>query len=298
MIRKMQLCIVVLCLSATSGMAQLWDWDTPSKNDKPEPVAAQPRGGDAPWNAFLGVTLDSTAGAEDFDTVEFGWNWDIATSSARSAGDFEFALEWYGMFFSSSAGIGLPDQVSRIVFDVEHRLGFRNGMVLETHLKPGMYFDLDEFDSDAIMVPFSLQLWSGLGSSLGGTIGLDFRSDFERELLPILGLRWNVNDATTLDLMIPKSLLRIRAGRDWQFWAGYAWENMDYALSEDKSDQEQIAIEDFRLSLGASYRMRNGLGLTLEYGRLTNRSVEFRASSNEIDISDEGSIRVGVGGPF
>ena len=64
MIRKMHLCMAALCLSATSGVAQLWDWDTPSKNDKPEPVAAEPRGGDADWNAYLGIILDSTAGPE------------------------------------------------------------------------------------------------------------------------------------------------------------------------------------------------------------------------------------------
>ncbi len=293
-LNTMVACVAMTSLCAPMVSADLWDWEIRKKT--PEPAAA-PRG-NVSYNAYLGLVMDSSVGNDDFDTVEFGGHWELGENRKTAMGDFDFDLNIHGLFFSGSAGIGLPDQLATVVLDIENLFTFRSGLVLETHVKPGLYFDLDDFSSDAVMVPFSLQLVTGLGSSISGTAGLDLRPGFEREIMPILGVRWAINDKTALDLMIPRSLLRIDTNHNWSFWAGYAWENMDYALGDDQSGRGQITIEDFRLTLGGSCKMRGGMQLSVEYGKLANRSVEYEDASSEVDVSDEAFIRVGVGGPF
>ena len=235
--------------------------------------------------------------------TEMDARWAFVYFSNMLGGDIDGNLIFHAKFFSGSAGLDLPDQVAVLALDLGWTWRYADKFSLQTRFEPGFYTDVEEFGADAIYYPFSLALARGFTPVLDGVIGVTIRPDFERVVMPIVGVNWEISNLVHLKAQLPESRLEYFVTANWNIYAGFNGENTSYALRKKGGfDREQITIEDLRFFGGLGYRINDELQVALEVGEVFDRDVEFdRAPEGmpaDVKIEDAFLFRVAVMGPF
>ena len=242
-------------------------------------------------------------GHGESSVTEMDANWAFAYFSDVLGGDIDGSLIFDAKFFSSSADLDLPDQVAVLALGLGWTWHYADKFSLQTRFEPGFYTDIEEFGSDAIYYPFSLALAHGFTPVLDGVVGLTIRPDFERVVMPIIGVNWEISNLVHLMAQLPESRLEYFATANWNIYAGFNWENTSYALRKQGDfDREQITIEDLRFFGGLGYRINDELQVALEVGEIFDRDVEFdrvaEGMPTDVEIEDAFLLRVAIIGPF
>ena len=173
-------------------------------------------------------------------------------------------------------------------------------MTLQTRIKPGIYSDLNSFESDMFFMPIAAMLAKNFSQSLSGTIGFEFRYGFDQLFMPIIGLDWEISDQCRLSARLPASLLKYVFNEYGSLYLGFKWNSMSYHLDEDDA-RDLMTIEDYRFFGGASFLVSNNIYMLVEAGKVSGRQISFEnndGSDIDYDIEDNIVIRVGVHGAF
>jgi len=235
--------------------------------------------------------------------LELEGDWMLAYLTDVARGDIDFNFRVRSTLFLDSAELQLPDQVAKIAIDAGWIWRYQNGMAIQFRAVPGIYSDLEEIDTDIFFVPFSCSLIRTFNRQLSGIVGAELRPGFEREIMPIIGLEWEINDALRLEARLPESRFIYFVSPNWTTYLGFDWQNTSFRLSESESyDRDLVTIEDFRTCWGLTHWISDQLHLTGEVGHVFDRNIEFKGSADgpdsEIDIESGMFVRFGLGGPF
>lgn len=304
--------IGMVCIAAGTLQAQERAW--PSIASMPSHSSSGPRSGECQildrhiansYEALFEVVPES-----DFDDygetglVEFGAKWrEVLFYRDILMADIDMDIGLNTILFFRSAGLKLPDQLLELSADVGWTWRYVNGTALQFRLMPGVYTDIEKIDSDSLFLPFSLAGVYSFHPSISGIAGLGIRAGFEREVMPILGIEWEMAEWLRLEAGLPESRLTCLFDRYWRGYLGMDWRSDTFSLSEDSSfDRDTITLEDFHAYLGVSYSLTDEVQLIGEIGTVYNRSVEFgrqvEGVDDSVDVDKQIFLRMGVGGPF
>jgi len=146
---------------------------------------------------------------------------------------------------------------------------------------------------------FGLALWNwqkhpDLSLSLGAVyLG---RSDLPP--LPAFGFSWTPKPTWRLDAVMPRPRLSHRLWKDggnaegWVYIGGTLGGNT-WAVRRNNGSDDELTISDLRLLFGYEEIRRGNRGLFAEAGYSFNRSIEYEASEEEVDLDDGLFIQAG-----
>jgi hypothetical protein len=243
------------------------------------------------------------AGYGDSGFLEIAADWDVAYFRGVALGDVEMNLRSKLTLLTDSARLELPDQVAMVAADIAWTGRYEGGYGVQARVKPGIYSDIEELGLDALAFPFSGTFIYAFDPAVSGMIGLEIRPGFERLVMPILGVAWEIRSDLRLEAGLPRTRLQYYAAQGWSTHLGFDWENVSYELREKGSfDRKQMTLEDYRLYWGLTRRVSDQMQLTFELGRAFERSVEFEApppgQPGDIAVDEAVYLKAALGGPF
>lgn len=230
-------------------------------------------------------------GDASFMEIKGDWNKMVYLEDALG-GTIDINFKLYTTFFiNPDHQLSLPDQVGALFLDAGWAFRFGNGIALQPRIMPGLYWDFEYMNSDMFSIPFSLMFIKAWNSQTSGYLGLQVRPDFERELIPLIGLVCAPSDEWRFEIGIPRTRLTYFAGPDNTLFLDLTWQNTSYFITEGLD--RWLTLEDIRGSLGVIWRMANELHLGVEVGYVFERSMEFEKERKiNIDHSIFGIISV------
>lgn len=231
---------------------------------------------------------------------ELDAHWDAAYYHGLFGGDLTLAGLLDYTVFSRSGGVGLPDDLLGLAVDLTWTRRDGRGDAQILGLTPGFYSEISGLDLGAVYVPARLAWVRTFQPTLTGVLGMDVRLGYDEPVFPYLGVIWAPAARLRVQAMLPESRLELHLFEDWTFYAGAAWQNRDYHLSDGRS---RITIEDVRVFLGGRRRVTDNLYYGVELGEITNREWAFKRSTNPdlpagYDVEDALYLRLAVSGPF
>lgn len=239
-------------------------------------------------------------GYEKSDMLELDVDWPFGYIKDFGGGVIDFDLVIQDILFLDSAGLDLPNQLGKVAVDSGFTLRNSSGTAVQIRLKPGIYTDLDEIDSDSFHLPVSFAMIRAFTPNLSGEVGLEVRPGFERLFMPIIGLAWKISEDVRLDAGLPHSRFLLALTPELKTYLAFDWENTSFQLADSGgSDENTLTLEDVQAYWGVQYTVSDILQFKGEIGNVFNRSVEFgSATDNQIDIQDSLFVRFAIGAPF
>jgi len=249
------------------------------------------------------VPASRFSGYGESSMVEIEADWYFAQLMDIGYGDVDLNMELDLILWGHSAGLHMPDQLLELALDAGWTWRYANGMGFQIRAMPGIYSDMEELSSEMFYMPFSFAVVHAFDPALSGIAGAVVRPSFNRVVMPMIGVEWEVSDAWRVQARIPESRVTWFADPCFSVHLGMEWRNTTFALRErGRFDREEISLEDYRAYIGAAYRYSDQLELTGDIGTIFGRNVEFEddahAFDGEIDISSDMFVRLGIVGPF
>lgn len=245
-------------------------------------------------------TISSAQFGEDGQSgqIELDANHNLAYFVNVMRGDLDVGLTLHTTVFTSKFDARFSRYVTRLALDTGWTWRFLNGQSFEIRAYPGFYGAFDAAISDLAAVPLRLLLHRAIHPDLAGVVGVEIRLGWDRAFLPMGGIVWEPYPHLRAELMLPRSRASLMLGPATLF-ANAEWRNWSYAISEDEHGARQISFDEYALSLGAGWRFTDELELTVEFGRLIDRTLDTdSAEDRPTDIGDATLIRLALIGPF
>jgi len=260
---------------------------------------------DKPLDHFYEVGLSYTpesrfAGFGKSDVLELDADWAFGYIKDFGGGEMDFNLAVRDILFLDSAGLDLPNQLGIVALDSGFTLRNGSGTAVQIRLKPGLYTDLDEIDTDSFYLPVSFTLIRAFNRDFSGMVGLDVRPEFDRLLMPIVGVAWKISDDFRLEAGLPRSRFQWAVMPELKAYVALEWDNTSFHLRESsEGDERMMTVEDMRAYGGVQYRVSDILQFKGEIGSVFNRSVEFDSHTDgKVDVEDSVFVRFAIGSPF
>ena len=232
-------------------------------------------------------------------SLELDADWEVAYFRDVLWGNLDMSLRLDTLMFLDSADINLPDLVTAAAFDAGWTFRSGGALGVQARVMPGVYSDLESLDGEAVAMPFSLAAIHAFNPSLSGMLGAEIRPGFERSVMPLVGVVWEIADNLRLDARLPESRFEYFITPDWSTYLGFAWRNTTFDLDDE---HDAITVEDFEFGGGVTLRASDQVDFIAELGTRFSRSVEYdkvaRNEESEIDVENAVFVRVGLGGPF
>jgi hypothetical protein len=208
--------------------------------------------------------------------MELGFDWNFAYYRDVWFGDIDLTLSTLLTIYDAPTRVEMPNQLARISLEMEWTTRFAQGYGMIFDFHPGAYADLEQADGSILYFPLSLSAVKSLGKDVSVQLGAELRPNFDRIVMPVVGLVWEPSNAARIELMLPESRIEWYMGDDWMGHIGFAWNSTTYSLREKSPyDREDITIEDYRAFFGVSCLMHDQVTLTAEVGSVFERTVEF-----------------------
>ena len=227
--------------------------------------------------------------------AEINGDWALPYFSDVWGGDVELGALLRSSFFMDAAGLDLPKQVAQLGVSGGWTWRYTNGTGLRVRLLPCICSDLEHPDTDIFYLPASCALAATLLPGLAGFGGIELRPGFERTIMPIVGLDWEITDYLRLKIGLPESRCTYQISRVWSTGLGLDWRSTTFTVADRTWDR--MTLEDFRVSAGAKCAVADQLKLIGDVGRVLARNVE-RQGAADVSIEDAWFARVGIEGSF
>jgi hypothetical protein len=242
----------------------------------------------------------------DGSMIEFDGMWQLAHFWDVAMGEIDTSIEAALLLFPDSVGLQLPDQLFRLNLDAGWTWRFVGDYGVQVRAKPGMYSDFEAFESRVLSVPVSVAYVQAWNPSLSGVLGVEYRHDFDRRIMPLIGAVWAPSREWRIDARLPESRITFFSLSGWSLFTGFEWQNMTYALREKGGlGRTDLTVDDYRLHAGARWNLNGDLYLSAQIGRIFNRSLEFDGGrqttgdpERDIDVGEALFLRVALIGPF
>lgn len=236
-------------------------------------------------------------GAPDFSTTQIEGGGGLAYADVH-VGSMDLTGSYDLRMFSSSAGLNLPDYVGELSLHGAYTWRSSEGQAVRVQVSPGLHSDLEEISADAIYFPFEVKLIQAFSPEVSGMMGLAFFPGFEQSVDPRFGIRWQIDDLLTLDLMYPESRLVLEPIEQWKIYAGVKVDlTPEWKLEED-DERESIAYNETRAFLGLQHPIADVLMVRYEGGVAFGRTFDFERLQGESDVDDAFYLRIGVSSPL
>lgn len=198
------------------------------------------------------------------------------------------------LFLSGPGGDApeLPPQLYKIALDIQADVQITPRLGLSLGVTPGLWTDFMRVTGDDIRIPARLlgtaALWDGLFIA-GGVVWTD---NFYRNVLPGIGVIWDVNDRTRLELLWPRSKIGYRITEEFELYGIFERGGNTYNIRANEID-EDFQYRDLRLMLGVKSDHWSRVSLFAEAGVAFDRKMRFEVQP-DFDVKRAFLFRVGA----
>ncbi|MFM7073688.1 MAG: hypothetical protein ACKO38_18020 [Planctomycetota bacterium] len=149
----------------------------------------------------------------------------------------------------------------------------------------GVFSDFNAVTTDSIRLQTLSYAWVRLTPQLMLKAGVNYIDRVELSLLPAVGLLWEPNPQTRLDIFFPKPKLArqftmLGTTEVWLYTAA-EYGNGSWTVEHYSGSSEQVDINDIRVGVGVDWFAQSGSRGMFEVGWVTARDVVYRHHPGE-----------------
>jgi len=293
---------------AAVSVATLFSVSAPAQDASAPPAgAAQPlmQKMAPPSGVQAGVNFSYDApGSAKFQGAHFGHS-DATTLNLGVNTQIPLAEKWFvplglqsdNYFLDAVAGAPIPEAIHTLRFNTGLGWRFNDQWIFTALVSPSLYRFEDVGISD-----FG---WSGgviatfrQNPSLIWSFGIFASPDSDVPVLPVVGLRWQINDHYTLEVGIPKTRLTYQLDPKWSLYTGLDMNGTtfrtDKILAPNIGNNALATYRTIRLGVGASYEVLRGIQAEIEAGYSVYRDLNYNDIDQDVKFDPAPYVRVGL----
>jgi hypothetical protein len=205
------------------------------------------------------------------------------------------------LFLGTVAGAPIPDRIDTLGLNAGLGYHINDEWTLVAGLGPRFY-RLDALTSQDVGVAGAVRATYRWKPNLTVAVGLSVEPDRDVPVLPAAGLRWEIQTNLTLSLMFPRSGLDYRVtprlnlfvGGDGIFTVFRAANNLGDKIGQPQYNNGLGTYRDFRLGVGAEYRLIRGLSASVEGGYSFAREIDYPRIGQTVKFGSAPFIEAGL----
>jgi len=281
-----------------------------------QPITLSDDLNDADWMSSragewrMGISSDYSsvaAGAVNFNGVKGNSGLQEADTSFMSETPLNKA--WFvplglvlrNLFLGTVSGAPIPNHINTLGFDSGLGYHLNDDWTITGALGPRFY-RLDAVDSSGIGVGRSVRATYQWAPNLTLTLGLAVDANRDLPVLPLGGLRWGIRSNLTLNVTFPRSglvyrpnaNLNLMAGFDGDFTVFRAENNLGDQIGRSQYNNGLGTYREFRLGVGAEYRITGGLSASIKGGYSFDRELDYQRIGQSVNFGSALFIRAGL----
>lgn len=243
-----------------------------------------------------------------------GWAFDlqyVAIVPMGSAAYFRAGLGWDSYWFMGAGGdLPVPPSLQELNLVLGADVSLSDRWLMRIEVMPGVYSDFVDVGWEDFNAPMNMGFTYLVNDRLQWAFGfqMNFMSDW-----PVVGgagVRWQVSDYWTLNLMMPRPRIEYAAADGLTLYAGCEFRGGSFRVAEDFGegmDREElngalIDYREYRTGAGLSWVAHRGDGLELSVdvqgGVAFGREFEFHRTSVDLDSDPAPYASIGAKAKF
>jgi hypothetical protein len=204
-------------------------------------------------------------------------------------------------FLDGVAGAPIPDDIHTL--HLRTGLGWRmNDAWTFTGIAGPALYRMTDIHSDDFGAFGGFLATYRQNPSLIWTFGIIGSPDNDVPVLPIVGVRWQINDQYTLEVGMPKTRLTYHIDRQWSLFTGMdingttfrASDNLGTRTGFPRYNNALATYRDIRLGVGVGYDIGHGLRAEIETGFSVYRRIDYNDIGQEVDFKPAPYVRAGL----
>lgn len=207
----------------------------------------------------------------------------------------------HNIFLGSVSGAPIPDNINTLALDVGLGYHLNEQWTFSAELGPRLY-NVDSIDSQEIGIGGLLRATYKWRPNLTATLGLAVNPDRDVPVLPVAGVRWEISDNWTLNLMFPRSSLDYHVNSKWTLYTGLSGEFTVFRADNDLGDKIGMSqfnnglgtYRDFHAGVGAEYNLIRGLSASVEGGYSFARQIDYERIGQTVNFDAAPYVKVGL----
>jgi hypothetical protein len=134
------------------------------------------------------------------------------------------------------------------------------------------------------------------------TFGIFASPNNDVPVLPVVGLRWQINDQYTLEVGMPKTRLTYHIDPKWSLYTGLdlngttfrASDNLGTQIGRPQYNNALATYRDIRLGVGVGYDLGHGLRAEVEGGYSVYRRIDYKDIDQRVNFDPAPYVRAGL----
>ena len=267
--------------------------------------------GEPTWQAianvgYVGGSATKFQGAKLADSEASNFNLGVGRR-------FTLADSWFlklglmsdNFYMEQVSGAPVPKDIHTLRLNVG--LGYRwNEKWTFSVLAAPTLYRFDATDISDVGISGGLQARYQMMPSLTLSAGVIVAPDSNLKVLPMLGIRWLINDHYTVEVGMPKNRVSYKINSDWTVYAGAdlngttfrASENLGTVTGFPRYNNAIATYRDVRIGAGVSYEFIHGFRAEIEGGGSVYREIFYTRIEERLRFKPTPYIRLGVSVQF
>jgi opacity protein-like surface antigen len=211
------------------------------------------------------------------------------------------SMSSHNLWLGTVTGAPIPDHINTLGFS--GGLGFRlnDQWTFVGSVGPQIY-RLNDINSDDVGFAGRVTATYKWKANLTVVVGIGFETDGELPVVPVVGLRWDIQTNLTLNLMLPKPELIYRVNSDFDVFAGAGGNSAVFRADRDFGDKigqpnfnnALGTYIDLRLGAGVEYKISHAVSLGIEGGYSVLRKIDYNRVDQTISFDPSPYVQVGL----
>jgi hypothetical protein len=273
-----------------------------------------PQPGQPVWQASMNSGYD-VGGAARFDGVKSGDS-DVYNLRLGAGALVALTKDWYlnaGVYSDNFAlgqvtGDPVPADIHTLRLGAGVSYRWNDQWSFTLLLSPAL-LRLEDISGEDFDMSGGLLARYMMKPSLTMSFGLFVAPDSDIPVMPIVGLRWKIDDHYTLEVGMPKTRLSYLLEPKWSVYGGLDLNGSLFRANDDfgnklneqtgttaysKFNNALASYRDIRVGVGTSYEFLRGLRAELEAGYSVYREIDYIRLDNYVRFSPSPYVRLAV----
>jgi len=282
------------------------------------PVATTPRDFEKPASAGQpdwegGVNLGYVAGSSGKFMGNRTGNSEAFNANVETGRHVTINEDWFlnlglvsdNIFLSQISGEPVPSRINtlRLNFGLGYRLNEK--WTLTGLASPSLY-RFDDVNGNAFGASGGAIATYQQNPRLTWSFGMIGSPDSDVPVLPIVGVRWKLDDQYTLEVGMPRTRLSYLVESGWSLYGGLDFVGTTFRTEKDLGtrtgntpyNDALASYRDIRLGLGTSYAFGHGIRAEIETGASVYREIYFKDIDQSVKFKPAPYVRLGLSARF
>jgi hypothetical protein len=299
----------VATLSSVAALAQEYPVTTSSRDFE------HLSGGPA-WQAgvnlsYVGGTSAKFQGVQSGDSDAYNVNVNAGTRvTLTDVWSLNLGLVSDNYFLGTVAGDPIPDAIHTLRLNTGVGYRWNDQWSFNVLVSPSLY-RFEDVNGDDFGVSGGVVATFVQNPSLTWAFGMIGSPDSDVPVLPIAGVRWQINDHYILEVGMPKTRLTYKIEPNLAIYTGLDLNGTTFRTGEHlmppntpplnntaQYNNALVSYHDIRLGVGASYEFWRTVRAEVETGFSVYREINYKDIDQSVDFKPAPYVRLGLGVRF